>query len=239
MEIEVFLCRSDNYGLLIRDPATGKVACIDACDAAAYDAELQRRGWKLDTILVTHRHGDHIEGIPALVGKYGAEVIAPRLAKADVPGAARYVGEGDRVMVGALAAEVWDTPGHCADHVAYYFAGNGAIIVGDTLFVMGCGRILDSTAEKLHTACQRIAALPGSTRIYCGHEYTISNARFGVHIEPANEKLRTRLAAVEAARAAGEFTVPTTVAEERDTNVFVRARDAAEFAARREAKNRF
>jgi hydroxyacylglutathione hydrolase len=239
MEIELFMCGSDNYGVLIRDPASGRVATIDAPDAAPIEAALARRGWKLDEILVTHRHADHIEGIPALVAKYGAKVIAPVLAKADVPGAERYVGEGDVVEIGALKAEVWATPGHCSDHISYHFVEQQALFVGDVLFVMGCGRVLDSTAEALHASIQRIARLPDATRIYCGHEYTLSNAKFCAHVEPGNDAIAARLKRIEAVRAAGGFTVPTTLGEERSTNVFLRAKDAAEFAARREAKNRF
>lgn len=239
MEIEVFMCRSDNYGVLVRDPVTGTVAAIDAPEAAAVEAALARRGWKLDLILVTHRHPDHVEGIPPLVARHGAKVIAPVRAKAEVPGADRYVDEGDVVEVGALKADVWFTPGHCADHVCYHFAGEKVIFVADVLFVMGCGRILDSTAEQLYTAIRRIAALPDDTAIYCGHEYTLANAKFCAHVEPANAAIAARLKAIEAARAEGRFTVPTTLAEEKATNVFVRARDLAEFAARREAKNTF
>ncbi len=239
MEIEVFMCRSDNYGVLICDPATGTVASIDAPEAPAIETALARRGWKLDMILVTHRHFDHIEGIAPLVAKYGAKVIAPVRAKAEVPDADRYVDEGDVVEVGALKADVWFTPGHCADHICYHFAREKAIFVADVLFVMGCGRILDSTADKLYDAIRRIAALPDDTTIYCGHEYTLSNAKFCAHVEPGNTAIAARLKAVEAARAEGRFTVPTTLAEEKATNVFVRAKDLAEFAARREAKNNF
>ena len=239
MEIELFMCRSDNYGVLIRDPATGVVAAIDAPEVPAIEAALTRRGWKLDLILVTHKHFDHVEGIAPLVAKYGATVVAPVLAKAEVPNADRYVDEGDVVEVGSLKADVWATPGHCVDHVSYHFAGEQVIFVADVLFVMGCGRVLDSTAEALHASVQRIATLPDATRIYCGHEYTLSNAKFCAHVEPDNAAIAARLKAIVAAREAGQFTVPTTLAEEKATNVFVRAKNLAEFAARREAKNSF
>ena len=239
MEIELFMCRSDNYGVLIRDPATGVVAAIDAPEAATIEAALTRRGWKLDLILVTHKHFDHVEGIAPLVAKYGAKAVAPVLAKAEVPNADRYVDEGDVVEVGSLKADVWATPGHCVDHVSYHFAGEQVIFVADVLFVMGCGRVLDSTAEALHASVQRIATLPDATKIYCGHEYTLSNAKFCAHVEPDNAAIAARLKAIVAAREAGQFTVPTTLAEEKATNVFVRAKNLAEFAARREAKNSF
>ncbi len=239
MEIELFTCRSDNYGVLVRDPATGTVAAIDAPELAPIEAALARRGWKLDVILVTHKHFDHIEAIAPLVAKYGAKLVAPVLAKAEVPLADRYVDEGDVVEIGALRADVWATPGHCVDHVSYHFAREQVIFVADVLFVMGCGRVLDSTVEALHRSVMRIAALPDATRVYCGHEYTLSNAKFCAHVEPGNAAIAARLKAVEAARAAGRFTVPTTIAEEKATNVFMRAAGLAEFAARREAKNAF
>lgn len=239
MEIEVFMCRSDNYGVLIRDPATGIVASIDAPEAPAIEAALARRGWKLDLILVTHRHFDHVEGIAPLVAAHGAKVIAPIRAKAEVPDADRYVDEGDIVEVGSMKADVWFTPGHCADHICYHFAKEKVIFVADVLFVMGCGRILDSSADQLYAAIRRIAALPDETAIYCGHEYTLSNAKFCAYVEPGNAAITARRKAVETARAEGHFTVPTTLAEEKATNVFVRAKDLAEFAARREAKNNF
>jgi hydroxyacylglutathione hydrolase len=239
VDIELFICRSDNYGVLIRDPATGTVAAIDAPDAAAIEAALKRRGWKLNLILVTHEHPDHIDGIGPLVAAHGAMVVAPVLARASVPQAYRYVGEGDMVEVGALKAAVWHVPGHCEDHVAYHFAGPGVFFAGDVLFAMGCGRVISSTIEKLHASVMRIATLPDETRIYCGHEYTLSNARFCAHAAPGNEAIAARLAGIEAQRAAGEFTLPTTIGTEKATNVFVQAKDLATFAALREAKNKF
>lgn len=239
IDIELFACREDNYGVLIRDAATGTVAAIDAPEEAAIEAALERRGWRLDMILITHRHHDHIEAVEPLKARYSATVIAPALARTEVPLADRYVDEGDVVEVGAARAEVWATPGHCADHVSYHFASDAVLFSGDTLFAMGCGRVFDSTPGKLFSALQRMAALPKQTRVYCGHEYTLSNARFCAHIEPENTAIAARLAAVEAARAKGAFTVPTTIGEEKATNVFMRAKDAAEFTARREAKNTY
>jgi hydroxyacylglutathione hydrolase len=239
MQIDLIIARSDNYVALIRDPASGHVAVVDAPDSASIIAALDARGWSLDTILVTHQHFDHIEGIPALVARYGAKVIAPRLAAAALPGADRFVGEGDRVEIGDLVAEVWETPGHCDDHISYHFAREQVIFVGDTLFTMGCGRIFGAPPEVLHRSIQRIATLSDATRIYSGHEYTLGNAKFCAAIEPENTAIAARYEAIKALRASGGFTVPSTIAEEKATNVFIRARDAAEFALRREAKNRF
>ncbi len=147
--------------------------------------------------------------------------------------------EGDRLQIGEIGVEVWDTPGHCADHISYHLPAEQVIFVGDTMFTMGCGRIFNLPPEMLHHSLKRIGALPEATRIYSGHEYTLSNARFAVATEPDNAAIAARLKAIEAMRASGTPTVPTTVAEERATNVFLRAKDVAEFAARREAKNRF
>lgn len=239
MQIELFAAREDNFAVLIRDEASGKVASIDAPDEGAIRARLQALGWGLDLILITHRHYDHVEAAAPLAKAYGAKIIAPEGARADVPDADRYVGEGEVVELGSAKAEVWFTPGHCADHICYHFADERVIFAGDTCFTMGCGRVFDSTPEKLYAALQRIAALPAETRLYCGHEYTLANARFCAHVEPDNAAIAARLKAVEEKRARGEFTVPTTIREENATNVFIRARSAAEFAARREAKNTF
>lgn len=239
MEIALFTCLSDNYAVLVRCSSTGKVALVDAPAAEPVIAELERRGWGLDVILITHKHADHIAGIPALVARYRAKVVLPRQAADIMPVASRFMSEGDVVEVGDLRVDVWETPGHCADHVSYHFAGEKVIFVGDTMFTMGCGRIFGLPPEILYNSLQRIAALPGETRVFSGHEYTLPNARFCAHIEPDNAAIAARLKAVEAARSAGQPTVPTTIAEERATNVFVRAKDVAEFAARREAKNRF
>lgn len=239
MEIALFTCLADNYAVLLRDPASGTVALVDAPAAEPVMAELDKRGWGLDLILVTHKHHDHIEGIPALVQRYGAKVIAPAKAMDALPEAARFVKDGDRFSIGEIAVEVWDTPGHCADHVSYHLPAQDVIFVGDTMFTMGCGRIFNLPPDLLYASLQRIGALPETTRIYSGHEYTISNARFAVAAEPENAAIAARLRTIEAMRAGGLPTVPTTVREERATNVFLRAKDVSEFAARREAKNRF
>jgi hydroxyacylglutathione hydrolase len=239
MAIALFTCLADNYAVLLRDEATGMVALVDAPAAEPVMAELEKRGWGLDLILITHRHHDHIEGVPALVARSGAKVIAPALAADMLPKADRFVREGDRFSIGEIAVEVWDTPGHCADHVSFHLPAEEVIFVGDTMFTMGCGRIFNLPPDLLFASLRRIGSLPETTRIFSGHEYTLSNARFAAATEPENGSIRARLRMIEAMRAGGIPTVPTTVGEERATNVFLRARDVAEFAARREAKNRF
>ena len=239
MEIALFTCLADNYAVLLRDEATGVVALVDAPAAEPVMTELEKRGWGLDLILITHGHHDHIAGVPALVARSGAKVIAPALAADMLPKADRFVREGDRFSIGEIAVEVWDTPGHCIDHISFHLPADEMIFVGDTMFTMGCGRIFNLPPDLLFASLRRIGSLPETTRIFSGHEYTLSNARFAAATEPENGLIRARLRMIEAMRAGGLPTVPTTVREERATNVFLRAKDLAEFAARREAKNRF
>jgi hydroxyacylglutathione hydrolase len=248
-----FLCLSDNIGVLVHDEATGETASVDVPEAAAVERALRETGWRLTKIIVTHRHGDHVQGIPELKTKTGARVIAPKKAAAQVPQADELVAEGDRVKVGNLIASVLETPGHCADHVSYWFAEDKALFAGDTIFTLGCGRVSEATPAVLWSSLQRIAALPSETRIWSGHEYTLSNARFALSVDGENSALKSRADAFAKARAAGRLTVPTTLAEEKATNPFLRAGDplvqravgmvgadaSAVFAELRERKNRF
>jgi hydroxyacylglutathione hydrolase len=246
------LSRSDNFTVLIHDPATGATAAIDAPDEASVLAGLDATGWKLTDILVTHEHFDHVEGIPALKRRFGCRIVAPAKA-AKAPEVDATVVDGDRVSVGGLVAEVMETPGHCPDHVSYWFRSEKIVFAGDTLFALGCGRILGSTADVFWRSLQRLAALPDATDVYCGHEYTLSNARFALTVDPGNVALRTRALDVENRRAQGLVTLPTTIGAEKATNPFLRAADpgmqaavgmagadpAAVFAELRERKNRF
>ncbi len=252
VEIRQFICRSDNFGVLVHDPASGATAAIDAPDAAAVQAELDKAGWALTDILVTHEHLDHVEGIPALKARHGCRVVAPKLST-QVPDVDARVGEGDRVTVGTLVFDVLDTPGHCADHIAFWLKANRVLFAGDTLFALGCGRVLTSTAEKLHASLQKFRAMPDATQVYCGHEYTLSNARFALTVDPTNLELRTRALEIENLRAQNRVTLPTTIGKEKATNPFMRADDpavqaavgmsgaapVAVFAELRERKNRF
>jgi hydroxyacylglutathione hydrolase len=248
-----FLCHTDNIGVLIHDEATGQVASVDVPEAEAVERALSEKNWRLTHIIVTHRHSDHIEGIPALKAKTGARVIAPKKAAAQVPQADELVAEGDKVKIGELTASVLDTPGHCADHISFWFPQEKALFAGDTIFTLGCGRVSEATPSVLWSSLQRIAALPNETRIWSGHEYTLSNAKFAISVDGTNEALKARYAAIEKLRAAGKLTVPTTLAEEKATNPFLRAGDpkvqkavgmagadaSAVFAELRERKNRF
>jgi hydroxyacylglutathione hydrolase len=196
------------------------------------------RGWRPTQILNTHWHPDHTGGNQGIQAAAGAPIIAPaeaeRVSKVD-----HIVREGDRVTVAGREAVVWDIPAHTNGHIAYYFEGEGMIFVGDTMFAMGCGRLFEGTAEQMFRNLRRIAALPEDVRIYCGHEYTLANARFAAHAEPDNDAIADRLAAVNALRDSGKITLPTTVAQERATNPFVRAPNVEEFARLRRDKDSF
>lgn len=226
-EIHVFRCLDDNIGALIRDPTTGTCAAIDAPEEAPILKALSETGWKLSDILVTHRHADHVQGIPALKRRFGCRVVAPAKAAAEVPDLDVAVSEGNTVTVGELSAHVWETPGHCRDHVSYWFEADRALFAGDTLFTLGCGRVMESSYAEMWRSLQRLAAVPPEARVYSGHDYVLSNARFALAADPDNEELRRRAAEAEAAKAAGRFLVPSTIGEENATNPFLRAGEPA------------
>jgi hydroxyacylglutathione hydrolase len=252
VEIRQFLSRSDNFAVLVHDPKTGATAAIDAPEEQPILDALASNGWRLSDILVTHEHADHVEGIPGLKAKYGCKVTAPKKAT-QVPLVDAVVGEGDVVKVGAGAALVLDTPGHCKDHIAYWFRDDKAVFAGDTLFAMGCGRIFGCDPRDFYKSLQKFAAMPDDTAVYCGHEYTLANARFALTVDPGNEALRLRALEVENLRAQGKVTLPSTIGREKATNPYLRAHipgvqaavgmsgadPAAVFAELRERKNRF
>ena len=227
LAIEMFPCLSDNYGFLVHDPRTGATAAIDTPDAQAIDRALAARGWRLTHIFNTHHHGDHAGGNLELKAEWGCTIVGPRADAARIPGIDVAVGEGDVVELGAHAAHVHDTPGHTRGHIVYRFAQAGAAFVGDTLFALGCGRLFEGTPAQMWSSLGKIAAWPDDTRIYCAHEYTAANARFALSVDPDNEALRSRAREIERLRAAGEPTVPTTVALEKATNPFLRAAEPA------------
>jgi hydroxyacylglutathione hydrolase len=227
-EIELFPCLSDNYGVLLHDPATGATASVDAPDGEAVLEALKRRGWSLTDILVTHHHADHVQGIAEIKEAFPtARVVGPKSEAERIPMIEARVGEGDAVAVGSLVAQAIDTPGHTAGHIVYHFSAQRLLFSGDTLFAMGCGRAFEAPAQTLWASLLKLKALPGDTRVYCGHEYTLSNARFCIGIEPDNAALKARLAEVEALRARGAPTLPTTLERELATNTFLRADQAA------------
>jgi hydroxyacylglutathione hydrolase len=200
---------------------------VDAPDGAAIIREAERRGWRLTHLLLTHHHADHVQGTEALRARNpdllvaGAAGDAHRLPPLDVA-----VADGDTLRLGESRARVFETPGHTLGHVVYHFPDDAIAFVGDTLFSLGCGRVFEGTMPMMRRSLETIARLPDETRIYCGHEYTQSNGRFAATVDPENPRLMARLRAVADLRAAGQFTLPTTIAEEKATNPFLRATDA-------------
>ena len=229
---------SDNYVWLIRDEETGETAAVDPSVGPPVLEAAEAHGWGLTQVLNTHWHPDHTGGDQSIHEATGAPVTGPeevrRVYQPD-----RVVAEGDRIRVGSFEAEVWDIPAHTAGHIAFYFESAKAVFVGDTMFAMGCGRLFEGTAAQMHANLQRLAALPEDVRVYCGHEYTLANARFAVTVEPDNQALAERLARVAAMRERGEVTLPTTIGEERATNPFMRAASTDELARLRRMKDSF
>jgi hydroxyacylglutathione hydrolase len=239
MEIVRIPALSDNYIWLVHESESGETMVVDPAESDPVLAEAARRGWRISQIWNTHWHPDHTGGNAAIKAATGAFVTGPAAEAARIPTMDRGVVEGDRVKLGEIEAEVIEVPAHTAGHIAYYLPDQDTIFVGDTMFAMGCGRLFEGSAEQMYANLQRLAALPPETEVYCAHEYTASNGRFALTVEPDNQPLVSRMAAVEAARAAGEATVPTTIALERETNPFVRATNVEEFAERRRGKDSF
>lgn len=228
---------TDNYIWLVHDEESGETAVVDPGDAAPALAEVERRGWTIDQVWNTHWHPDHTGGNLAIKDATGARISGP--ADGKIPGRDVPLSEGSEVEIGKHVGRIVEVPGHTLDHLAIIFDQEHVAFVGDTLFAMGCGRLFEGTPAQMYRSLQRLAALPEETRLYCAHEYTLANARFAVSTEPENAATADRLARVEEMRRAGTITLPTTVAQERETNPFVRSTNEQEFAERRAAKDSF
>ena len=223
-----FPCLSDNFGVLVHDSGSGRTAAIDAPDGAAVIAAAREQGWTITDLLITHHHADHVQGIPAVREAFpGVRIVGPAAEAARIGGIDVEVKEGDTVEVGALRAHVLDTPGHTAGHIVYHFPDDDLLFAGDTLFSLGCGRVLETPYPVMWSSLEKLAQLPGETQVYCGHEYTAATARFALTIAPDNADLKARAEAVTALRAQGKPTLPTTIALELAANPFLRAEIAS------------
>lgn len=226
-EIRLFTCLTDNFGYLIHDPATKATASIDAPEPGPIVTALEREGWQLTDILITHHHGDHVGGVAELKRKYGCRVVGPHDKAAKIADVDLRVGHGDVVKVGSLLARVLETPGHTLDHLAYVFDNEKAVFAADTLFSIGCGRVFEGNYPMMWDSLLKLRALPDDFRLYCGHEYTASNIKFALTVDADNPALQARAAEATRLRAEGRPTIPVTLGEEKKANVFLRADDPA------------
>lgn len=235
LSVEAIPVLNDNYAWVLRDEggdgAAPVVAVVDPGEAAPVEAWLEARALRLTHILITHHHGDHIGGLAALKARCGAHVIGPAADLARIPGIDEPVGEGDTVRLGGLSARVFATPGHTSGHITFWFEAGKALFSADTLFSLGCGRLFEGTPEQMWASLLKLRALPDETRIFCGHEYTQSNARFALSVDPDNAALRARAAEIDRLRAAGAMTLPALLGAEKKQNPFLRADDPALAAA--------
>lgn len=222
-EIVTIPCLTDNYAYLLHDDATGATAVIDVPEAAPIQAELDKRGWTLTDILITHHHWDHVDGFGALHKATGAKVWGAAADAERLPPLDHAMAEGDSVQMGNLTGHVIDVSGHTMGHIAVHFPEAQAVFTADSLMALGCGRLFEGDAATMWASLQKLSALPHETLVCSGHEYTQSNARFAATIEPDNPELISRIAAVDAARAEGKATVPSRLSEELATNPFLRA----------------
>lgn len=230
-EVVQFNARSDNFGVLLHDSETGATAAIDAPDSDAVIQALAAREWKLTDILVTHKHFDHVAGIPVLKASYACEVIGPEASAMETSLYDRTVQGGDTLHWAGAEIRVIATPGHTLDHVSYWLPEDGLVFVGDTIFALGCGRVIEGTHAMMWQSIQQLRDLPDDTQLYCGHEYTLANAKFAVSVDPGNARLASRRVEIERLRGSGLPTLPTTIGVEKETNPFLRAESPAIAAA--------
>lgn len=229
LQIHQIPTRDDNYVYLLRESSSGNAAVVDPSDAEPVLEALDQFGWNLTHILTTHHHNDHIGGVEEIVAKTGCTLVGPRADNERIPGIDVEVGDGDTYMLYEAEATVWDVPGHTRGHIAYWFPESQALFCGDTLFALGCGRLFEGTAEQMWTSISKFSVVPDETWVYCAHEYTQSNAKFALHVDPNNEDLKTYAAEIDRRRERGVSTVPSPMGLERKTNPFLRA-DAPELA---------
>lgn len=222
LKIHQFPCLSDNYGVLIHDPQSGATASIDAPEYPSVKSALTDKGWNLSHILTTHYHADHTDGNLQLKEEYGCTVVGPSAEAGKIPGIDVQLAEGDTYEFGNFEARIFDTPGHTAGHIIYWFPQAEVVFAGDTLFALGCGRLFEGDARTMWSSLSKLMVLPAATSVYCGHEYTLSNGEFALTIEPENSELQNRVKEIRELRNADRPTLPTTIGTELATNPFLR-----------------
>lgn len=222
LEVHQFPCLSDNYGYLIHDPDAGVTATIDTPEVAPINSALEEKGWQLTHILNTHHHFDHAGGNLELKDRWNCRIIGSKDDAERIPGIDVKLGDGDTFQFGNFDAQVFDVSGHTLGHIAFYFPEADKLFCGDALFALGCGRLFEGSPAQMWTSLQKLMALPEKTGVYCAHEYTQANAAFALSVEPQNDALQQRAKEIEALRAEGRPTVPSTIGLELETNPFLR-----------------
>jgi hydroxyacylglutathione hydrolase len=223
IEIVQLACLDDNYCSLVHDHSSAKTVVIDTPDAEVITCELEKRNWHLSHILTTHHHWDHIAGHQQLKTQYDATVVGPAANREQIPELDIALDDGEHLSVGAMHFAAIATPGHTLGHLCYWLEAAQAAFVGDTLFSMGCGRLFEGSATQMWHSMVRLRQLPPETALYCGHEYTLNNAKFAMALDPTNKALQQRFEQVSKLREQGLATVPSTLAVEMKTNPFLRA----------------
>jgi hydroxyacylglutathione hydrolase len=253
LDMRQFMCRSDNYGVIVHDPKSGATASIDAPDAEAVEAELRKFGRQLTHIFTTHHHEDHVAGNLRLKELFGCKIIGPKNEADKIPGIDVLVSGGDKFDWAGREVKIFDCPGHTKGHIAFHIPSEYSLFAGDTVFAMGCGRVIEGRMDEMWNSVNQFRTLSHSTYVYCGHEYTEANCRFALSVDPGNRALQQRANVVAAQRARGEMTCPTTIGDELKTNPFMRCdnpeirkfldletvTDAEVFAELRTRKNNF
>ncbi|MEP1585950.1 MAG: hydroxyacylglutathione hydrolase [Tateyamaria sp.] len=227
LDVRTIPCLSDNYAYLAHDTDTGATAAIDVPEAGPIIAALAETGWTLTDILITHHHWDHVDGLADLLAAHPARVVGAAADAHRLPALDLALNDGDALNIGSETGTIIDVSGHTINHIAFHFPGARALFTADSLMALGCGRVFEGTKPQMHSSLQKLAALPGDTIIYSGHEYTAANAKFALTIDPENPDLISRVRDVTAKRASGTPTVPSLLSEELATNPFLRAHDPA------------